>query len=991
MTSPLSFAVLGPVRAWAGQSEIDLGTRQQRLILALLLARAGGAVSVTELVDLLWESDPPPSAVNVVHRHVGMLRRRFEPGLPTRAAGSVLIRDGAEYRLRIDRESLDLLRFRRLVAQAEGSSGEPAIEFYREALALWRDRCAAGLQTGGRTHPEFVAVDGERYAAVRAATDTALRAGRVHAVLPAIRLAAEQEPLDEALQARLLLALAVDGRRAEALAAYADIEHRLADELGIRPGADLRAARDSLLNHVAPTDGARSRRGGSPAFIRPAAPPSGAEAESGRPAFIRSEVPPSGAEAELGRPAFIRSGVPPSGAEAELWPSAQLELSQPTRVEPPAQLPADHPYFTGRRGVVAAAKELLAGDPRPTALVIDGMPGVGKSTLAVHLAHQLAARYPDGQLHADLRAFDSGDSVMTPAEALRGFLWSLGVAPAAIPAELHAQAGLYRSILAERRMLILLDNCRDWDHIRHLLPGTGSSLVIATSRRRITGVAGPAGAHPLHLDLLTDAEARELLTRWLGEAAATDPAVDEIIARCGRLPLALALVATRSVGRPGLSLPAVAGELAEADGRLSGFGDAHADLEAIFSWSYRALTPEAARLFRLLPLHPTGELSTEAAAALGGLPPRSARGLLAELGAQLLVQPSDGRWRMHDLLRAYAAELGEEHDDAAERNAAIERVYDYYQLSAYAAHLPLQPQVPLPEPEPAERGVTGRGFTGRADAMDWFAVEQRVLTEIVARAGERGRPHTAWRIALALQNFFQDTAQFKQWAAAVSTALAVTGDDPAAQALLHRSLAGACYFLAELDRGLSHLQHARALFDRLGRRTEQGHVENNIAEIRLAQRRYHEAIRHAEAARVLFRAAGDVRGDTNSLLAIARAQGWLGRHAEALGMFVEARRQFEALGDLHGMGTTQAWLAHTYSMIDDLPHAMAIWQQAIDTFRGAQATHHTAEVLVSIGDFHSANGDPALAGQAWSEALAELDGTDSPMAREIRVRLRWHG
>ncbi|MEV4655932.1 BTAD domain-containing putative transcriptional regulator [Micromonospora sp. NPDC049301] len=934
MTSPLSFAVLGRVRAWRGQAEIDLGTRQQRLILALLLARAGGAVSVAELVDLLWESDPPPSAVNVVHRHVGMLRRRFEPGLPTRAAGSVLIRDGAEYWLRIDGESLDLLRFRRLVAQAGGSSGEPAVELYREALALWRDRCASGLQTGGRAHPEFVAVDGERFAAVRAATDAALQAGCVHAVLPAIRLAAEYEPLDEALQARLLLALAADGRRAEALAAYADIEHRLADELGIQPGGDLRAARDSLLDHDAPADGSGSRRG------------------AGR---------------------------------------AGLESPQSTWAEPPAQLPADHPYFAGRRDVVAAAEELLAGERRTTALVIDGMPGVGKTTLAVHLAHQLAARYPDGQLHADLRGFDSGDSVMTPAEGLRGFLWSLGVAPAAIPAELHAQAGLYRSILAERRMLILLDNCRDWNQIRHLLPGTGGSLVIATSRRRITGMAGPAGAHPLHLDLLTDAEARELLTRRLGDAAAADPAaVDEIIARCGRLPLALALVATRSVGRPGLSLPAVAGELAEADGRLTGFGDAHADLEAIFSWSYRALTPEAARLFRLLPLHPAGELSTETAAALGGLSLRSARRLLAELGAQLLVQPGDGRWRMHDLLRAYAVELGEEHDDPAERDAAIERVYDYYQLSAYAAHLPLLPQVPLPEPEPSERGVTGRCFTGQADAMAWFAAEQRVLTVIVAQAKGRGRPSTAWQIALALQNFFQDTAQFKQWAAVASTGLAATGGDPAAQALLHRSLAGACYFLADLDRGLSHLQHARALFDRLGRRTEQGHVENNIAEIRLEQRRYHEAIRHAEAARALFRGEGNVRGATTALLAIARAQGWLGRHAEALGMFIEARRQFDALDDLHGVGTTQTWLAHTYSMIDNLPHAMATWQQAIDTFRDARAAHDAAEVLVSIGDFHSANGDPALARQAWSEALAELDGTDSPMARRIGDRLLWH-
>ncbi|MFF4810322.1 BTAD domain-containing putative transcriptional regulator [Micromonospora chersina] len=624
MTGPLSFAVLGPVRAWRGRSEIDLGTRQQRLILALLLARAGGAVSVAELVDVLWPSDPPPSAVNVVHRHVGMLRRRFEPGLPARAAGSVLIRDGAAYRLRTDGESLDLLRFRRLVARAGGGTGQPAVELYREALALWRDRCASDLRADGPAHPEFVAVDGERYAAVRAATDAALRAGHVHGVLPAIRLAAEREPLDEALRARLLLALAADGRRAEALAAYAGVERRLADELGIRPGADLRAARDSLLDHDA--GGSRSGRGAGPAVLG--------------------------------------SG----GAPADFRP----DLSQPAGTEPPAQLPAEHPYFAGRRAVVAAAAELLAGDRTPTALVIDGMPGVGKTTLAVHLAHRLAGRYPDGQLHADLRGFDSGGTAMPPTEALRGFLWSLGVAPAAIPAEPHAQAGLYRSLLAERRMLILLDNCHGWDQVRHLLPGAGGSLVIATSRRRVTG---PAGAHPLHLDPLTDAEARELLTRWLGDAAAAEPAaVDEIVARCGGLPLALALLATRTLGRPGLSLPAIAAELAGADGRLAGFGDAHADLERVFSWSYRALTPEAARLFRLLPLHPTGELSTEAAADLGGLSPRAARGLLAELGAQLLVQPDDGRWRMHGLLRAYAAALGEEHDDPAARAAAVERV-----------------------------------------------------------------------------------------------------------------------------------------------------------------------------------------------------------------------------------------------------------------------------------------------------------------------------
>ncbi|TDC34081.1 AfsR/SARP family transcriptional regulator [Micromonospora sp. 15K316] len=628
MTSPLSFSVLGPVRVRRGRTEIDPGTRQQRLILALLLVRAGGAVSVAELVELLWEAAPPPSAVNVVHRHVGMLRRRFEPGLPRRAAGSVLIRDGAEYRLPVTEESLDLLRFRRLVGRAAAGAGEPAVELYRDALALWRDRCVSGLHTGDRVHPEFVAVDRERFTAVRAATDAALRAGCVHLVLPAIRLAAAFEPLDEALQARLLLALAADGRRAEALAAYAEVTQRLADGLGIQPGSDLRAARERLLGPDTPPDGSGSGRGFATAGVR------------------------------------RRSAGP--------------GLSFPGRVESPAQLPADHPYFTGRRAAVAAAEQLLAAEPPTTALLVGGMPGVGKTTFAVHLAHRLAARYPDGQLHADLRGFDSGDSVMTPGEALRGFLWSLGVAPPAIPAELPAQAALYRDILAERRVLILLDNCRDWEQVRHLLPGTGGSLVIATSRRRIADGARPSGVRPFHLDLLTDAESRELLVRRLGGTADTDrAAVDEIVTRCGRLPLALALVATRSIGRAGLSLPAVAGELAEADGRLTGFGDAHADLEATFSWSYRALTPEAARLFRLLPLHPTGVLGTEAVAALGGLSRRSARGLLAELGGQLLVQPDDGRWRMHDLVRAYAADLGEEHDDSAERAAAVERLHDH--------------------------------------------------------------------------------------------------------------------------------------------------------------------------------------------------------------------------------------------------------------------------------------------------------------------------
>ncbi|GAA2395155.1 hypothetical protein Cme02nite_55310 [Catellatospora methionotrophica] len=599
----IGFSVLGSIRVVRAGAALPLGARQQRLVLALLAARAGAPVSVAELVDLLWDEQAPASAVNVVHRHIGELRRVLEPGLPHRATGRHLVRELAGYRLRADEQSLDLLRFRALSRQAASRlhDGDPAsaLRHALDGLRLWRGRCAAGLEPQSRRHPVFLAVEAERAQAVREAADAAERCGRLAAVLAALRQAAEQHPLDESLQSRLLLALAADGRQAEAVEVYRAVRHRLTHELGVEPGEELRESYDRLLHQ-------RTR---------------------------------------------------PAAAES------------PSPLPQPAQLPPDLPGFHGRDDLIAqAGKAVSAGS---TVLAIDGMPGVGKSALAVRIAHELAADYPDGQLYADLRGY-GWEQPMGPAEALRGFLGSLGVAQDAIPAELHAQAGLYRSRLAGRRLLIVLDNCRDAEQVRHLLPGGPGCLAVVTGRNRLASLQTTAGAHPLPMCPPSQAEARTVLVGMLGATPDLD-AVDAVVTACGRLPLALAAVAARVAGQPGVTLARVAEELAQAAGTLDGFDgdDPQTGLRAAFSWSYRALTPEAARLFRLLPVHSGAGISVATAAAAADVGLRSGRALLGELSrAHLVSEELPGRYRAHELLLAYAAELGEEHDSPAARAAA---------------------------------------------------------------------------------------------------------------------------------------------------------------------------------------------------------------------------------------------------------------------------------------------------------------------------------
>jgi hypothetical protein len=452
----------------------------------------------------------------------------------------------------------------------------------------------------------------ERVAAVVAWADAELRTGDPVAVVGPVTVLAAEFPLVEPLAAVQMRAYAATGRTADALDVFSAVRGRLADELGADPGQELQSVHQAVL------------RG------------------------------------ELNPPVAGQGGDPAGAAVGSAAPPV-------VPVEPvvPAQLPAAVAGFTGRAAELARLDLLLAGAQAQasTAVVISavpGMAGVGKTALAVHWAHRVADLFPDGQLYVNLRGFDPGGRVLEPAVAVRGFLDALGVLPERIPPELHAQTALYRSLLARRRVLVVLDNARDADHARPLLPGAPPAFAVVTSRNQLTGLVAD-GAHPLALDLLTHAEAHDLLEQRLGtvRVAAEPEAVEQIINACAALPLALSIAGALAT-RSDFALAELAGELADAAGRLEALdaGDRLTQVRAVFSWSYTTLGADAARLFRLLGLHPGPNVTVAAAASLAGRDRAQARRLLSELTrASLLTEHLPGRYALHDLLAAYAADL----------------------------------------------------------------------------------------------------------------------------------------------------------------------------------------------------------------------------------------------------------------------------------------------------------------------------------------------
>lgn len=644
------FHVLGPVRAWRAGVELPLGPRQQRLVLAALLARAGRPVSLTELVALLWEEDPPRSAANAVHRYVGVLRRLLEPGLPTRAPGRWLVRQGGGYLMRVGPDHLDLLAFRASLRQARAAvtaqSTHEAVGWFGAALEQWRGPCAADLEAAVGDHPLFATVEFEYLAAVTEAADAALRSAAPPSVLSAVRQAAQRHPLDERLQARLMLLLASDGKQAEALLMYRRVSTVLRDELGVDPGAELRAAYEYVLS---------------------------GRAEGPRPSPATATAP----DTAVRRGAAVGTGT---GVAVRPRPAVEEEPPTPPPVHPvPAQLPADLPCFTGRERALKQALDLAAETSGALpVLAIDGIPGVGKTALAVRLAHRVAPRFPDGQLFADLGGFTSGKGPSDPGAVLYEFLEALGLPRWRIPETTDSRAALFRSVLATRRVLVVLDNALDVEQLRPLLPGASQCMVVITGRRRLSGLAAAFGARLTGLDVPSAAEAIRFFLQRIGAVGRPDAdagAVEQIVELCGRLPLALSIVAARVLGRPDQPLSRTAAELAAAREGLDGFSDDDRgnDLRAVFSWSYRTLGPDAERIFRLLPAHRTAEFGTGELAAAAGLSLQAATVALGELvGTRLLTSVRRERYGAHRLVIAYAAELDH---GARQRTGGVPRAH----------------------------------------------------------------------------------------------------------------------------------------------------------------------------------------------------------------------------------------------------------------------------------------------------------------------------
>jgi tetratricopeptide (TPR) repeat protein len=625
--------------------------------------------------------------------------------------------------------------------------------------------------------------------------------------------------------------------------------------------------------------------------------------------------------------------------------------------------------------------------------VISGTAGIGKTALALHWAHRVADRFRDGQLYVNLRGFDPSGPPVKPGEAVRGFLDALGVPPDQVPSDLDAMTGRYRSLLADRNVLVVIDNAKDCEQLRPLLPGSPGCLVVVTSRNRLTQLISGEAAQPVPLDLLTTVEARELLTRRLGDGRvkAEPCALEEIIACCARLPLALSIVAARAVGHPGFSLADLAAELRTARGGLDAFdaGVPGSGVRAVMSWSYRALSGEAARLFRMFGVHPGADIALPAVVSLTGFPARQVRPALAELAqAHLIAEHAPGRFALHDLLRAYASELAREQDPVVARNRARDRLLDHYLHTAHAAAMLLNPHrdpVTLAAPQP---GVSPESPSDLDAAHAWFTSEHAVLLAAIEHAADTGLDQHTWQLAWTLDDFFDLRGHWHDWETTQRAALAaaVRLANPAAQAGALCSLGRACDRLGRYHDANRHLQQALNRYDEAGDPVGRAHAHIRLGGLHERQGRYAESLGHGLAALNLYQPAGHQPGQAEALNLAGWSHARLGNHRQAITDCGQALKLQRDLGDHLGEANTWDSLGFIHHRLGDYKRAGRCYRHALGLFRRLGIPYYEAVTLTHLGDTCQAVGDVAGARDAWQAALAIHADMDHASNDQIRSR-----
>jgi DNA-binding SARP family transcriptional activator len=947
--------VLGPVRAWRDGGEVPLGQSRQQAVLAMLVLAGGQPVSRAELVDALWADDPPPSAVNVIHIYVMNLRRLLEPGRRPRAASQILPNLGTGYALRLPDEDVDVWRFRRLISAAENArrAGDDAgaAELLRDALGLWLAEPLAGIDVLSN-HPMRVALIGERRAAAIRYGEAALAAGVPADAVPVLEAAAAADPLDESVHALLIRAHAAAGRRGRSFVVYRDLRRRLAEELGADPGPEVVAAHGIALQ--------------------------------------------------------------------DENQSAATAIPVRTERAVPAQLPPDVSVFTGREREVSVLDELVAApvkDPDKTALLIfavTGTAGVGKTALAIHWAHRVRDRFPDGQLYVDLRGYDPEGPPLTPGEVLARFLRALGAPGRAIPADVDERAASFRTALDQRRLLVVLDNASSTDQVRSLLPGTASCLVVVTSRDSLPGLVTRHGARRVVLDALPEADAVALLGRLIGERVATDRvAAAEMARQCACLPLALRIAAHLVTDRPGTALVDVVRELANGQQRLdllTAGDDPRTAVRSAFSCSYRHLSTDAARAFRRLGLHPGPTPDRYAAAALAGTGPDRLTLVLDRLArANLIQRAGPDRFALHDLLRAYAAELAAEEDGCDGNRQALARLFDCYLHTAlaavdlvYPAERNRRPRLDVPE-------HPGPDFVDADAARAWLDREWPNLAAAIDYGGAHGWPDHAVRLTLTLARYLYSAGQFAEAIGRHGSAIRAARQvgDRAGECQLLNSRAHFHIQQAAYAQAVDDLRQSQALAAELDDRTAEARASGNLGLAYLWLGQYAEAGAQLQRAHSLFRETGDRLGEASAL-------GSLGHLDLRLGYF---RRAAERLRDALVIAREVGDRTAEARILGNLGHIdlyQGFYDRAADHFRardglgeaclgqGRQdeaAAHHRAaaatlreigdrsgegRALRGLGDVLVRQGSPGPALAHLRQALTLVDEV-SDVAERVRV------
>ncbi|WP_203719445.1 AfsR/SARP family transcriptional regulator [Asanoa siamensis] len=690
-------------------------------------------------------------------------------------------------------------------------------------------------------------------------------------------------------------------------------------------------------------------------------------------------------------------GIAPSAAIRELHQrilvGKQMPAPTPTDSVPvPRQLPAPVGPLAGRSKSLGQLNSMVSEvDRAARTAVVTGGAGVGKTTLAVHWAHEVAPQFPDGQLYVDLRGFAPAGQAVPPENVVRGFLEALGIVPAYVPTGLSAQVGLFRSLLAGKRILILLDNAVDAEQVRPLLPGAPGSAAVVTSREEMPELVAE-GAESVTLDVLSAAESSELLAMRLGgDLIAAEPEVAVRVATiCAGLPLALAIVTARAKGPRHSTLTALADELGQFHTSLDALAspDAATDIRVVFSWSYGRLSTAAKQLFRLLSMLP--DTGVKGAASLCGVPLAEARHSLAELRrAHLLEEHLPGRYSYHELLRAYAGELSREHDSAEDRQRARRRILDYHLSSAgHAAMLvePLRDSIALAAPGP---GVSTERFACRKDALAWFDVERSALLSAVELACDSGFDRHVWQLAWSLETYLQWQGRWQERVATLRTALAATRriGDQAEQARVHRCLGLAYSKLEDYPRAHTHLRDALSLYVRTHDRLGQVHAHETLSTVLERQGDHRAALEHVQRALQLY----PPNGSTSVLGRLLNSAGWclaqLGELEEALASCERAVALAMEANDQNSQAATWDSLGFVRHQMREYGLALAAFQQALAIRRAIGHLEGAANTLARIGETLHDAGQHAAARASWNEALDILDDIGPTGAQALRQRL----